>query len=239
MKKPVMMLLWKEWHEQRSKLGFGCLMLMSITAIALKTRLMPDVSVVWLGIFIGSFVLPLMAAMGVVAAERADRTLDRLISLPVRPWRLMAVKTLAGAVSCAAPLIGAALVTVFVAGNREIASEHILTMYCFGIGSAVVLFMWTLALGIGQPSEGRVGLVGLGVLGSLGVWLMKLDVAKISHGNWEIWSANPLSWMLWVDASGIDRRAMPYLPTMALVQLLICAGLWSWATARLTVPRKI
>ena len=47
-------LLWKEWHEQRWKAAFGCVILMAFTAIGLKTRLVPDEVIIALGIFIGA-----------------------------------------------------------------------------------------------------------------------------------------------------------------------------------------
>ena len=58
MKKIIPSLLWKEWHEQRWKLALACVMLMGYTAVALRTRVVPDFLVVASAVLFGSIMLP-------------------------------------------------------------------------------------------------------------------------------------------------------------------------------------
>ena len=78
----VRSLFWKEWHEQRWKLGFGSIILMSFAAISLRARLMPDEDVVVTVVAIAGLLLPVLVSMGLVAPERADGSLRSLRALP-------------------------------------------------------------------------------------------------------------------------------------------------------------
>jgi hypothetical protein len=50
-------LIWKEWHEQRWQLAFGCVMLMSFAAIALRARLVSDETMAFIVIAIAALIL--------------------------------------------------------------------------------------------------------------------------------------------------------------------------------------
>src|SRR5688572_16744284 len=97
-------LVWKEWHEQRWKLGFGCALMMGFTFIGLRTRVMPDQAVISFGLFLSGLLLPLMVSMGLVAPERADGSLVRLLSLPVPAWHVLAAKAAIGTVAVTVPV---------------------------------------------------------------------------------------------------------------------------------------
>ncbi|MDB5295230.1 MAG: hypothetical protein JWO31_1213, partial [Phycisphaerales bacterium] len=90
-------LLWKEWHEQRWKLGFSSLLLAAFALIGLRSRVVADEAVLAVLTTLGTLLLPVLAVVGLVPPERADGTLEALLALPVRPGRVLAAKALAGA----------------------------------------------------------------------------------------------------------------------------------------------
>src|SRR4051794_24144458 len=108
-------LVWKEWHEQRWRLWFGIALLATFTAIGLRTRIMPDEQIVVMTILVGGMLFPLMVAMGLVAPERAEGTIVRLLALPVPPWKVLAAKALVGAGVCAAPMLVSTLIGAVIA----------------------------------------------------------------------------------------------------------------------------
>ena len=91
MVKIVRSLLWKEWHEQRWKLAFGSVILMGLVSVGLQARLLPDRDILLLAIFVGSYLLPVFVAMGLVAAEQGEGSLHTLLALPLRPWIMLGV----------------------------------------------------------------------------------------------------------------------------------------------------
>ena len=94
MTSPIRTLLWKEWHEHRWKLVFGCVMLMAYVAIGLRARLWPDIVTVAAGLFPGAFILAVFTTMGITATERNEGSFDVLLSRPISPRKILAVKTL-------------------------------------------------------------------------------------------------------------------------------------------------
>src|SRR5687767_3135298 len=112
-------LIWKEWREQRWKLGFGCVLLMGFTLVGLRTRISPDEGIIGMVTFFGALLLPVLNAMGLVAAERDEGSLQTLLRLPISPKRIFLVKTAMGAIVAAAPFLACALIAFFIAGGRE------------------------------------------------------------------------------------------------------------------------
>jgi hypothetical protein len=165
----IQSLLWKEWHEQRWRLAFGCVMMAALPATGLMVRMVPDWAVVVVTMLVGGLLLPIFATMGLIAPERADRTLGSLLILPVSSRAVVAIKLAVGLVTCLVPLACAGMVILLVAGGRELPASRLLAMCSGSALLAGVLLVWTLAFSVGQPTEARVGLVGLGVIAA---WVM-------------------------------------------------------------------
>ena len=53
-------LLWKEGCEQRWKLAFGCVILTGLMAVGLRVRILPDREVLYLVLFVGALLLPVL-----------------------------------------------------------------------------------------------------------------------------------------------------------------------------------
>jgi hypothetical protein len=156
-------LFWKEWCEQRWKLAYGCVILMGFTLIGLRSRLTPDEFIVIFASAGGSILMALFVGMGLVATEKSEGSLAILLTLPMRPWKIFAVKMAMGALVCALPIIGCMTVSLAVAGGRELNVTRIIVTYLGGIIFSVVMLVWMVAFSIRQPSEARAGLVGIGV----------------------------------------------------------------------------
>ncbi len=57
-------LFWKEWQEQRWRLALACIGLIGMTAIGLKTRVVPDEAIIMITLIISVFILPAFSGMG-------------------------------------------------------------------------------------------------------------------------------------------------------------------------------
>lgn len=231
-------LLWKEWHEQRWKLGFGCLILGAFALIGLQTRVVADVTVATWACFLGILLLPVLATMGLVPAERQEGTFEALLALPVPAWRIFLAKTILGILLCAGPLIVAAGVTIVMAGGREMLGGEIVWLYARSIAATLALFVWMFALTVRLPTEARAGLLSLGVLiiwllASAGMLAYTPDISFINnrhaHAPW-IWVINPFVFTL-----GFESLAIATVPILLalLVQLIIATALWLWARSRM------
>ena len=180
-------LIWKEWHEQRWKLAFGCVLLMGYTAIGLKSRLLPDEIIIFFGTTFSGWVMPMLVAMGIVAVERANGSLDTLLALPVKSWKVFTVKLLTGASVCAVPILGSMIVALLIASEREMEPSDIAIPYLCSVAFGFVMYIWIIAFGIRQPSEARVGLVGIAIfVGWVLVIIISEALIKRPHDGWSL-----------------------------------------------------
>ncbi len=230
-------LFWKEWHEQRWRMAFGCVLMSALPALGLMARVVPDEAVVTVAMLVGSVLLPIFAAMGLIAPERSERTLGSLLVLPVSSRTVLSVKTVVGLATCLAPLACATIVSLFMAGGRELSSGHIF-MACQGSAVfACLVLVWTLAFSVRQSTEARVGLVGMGVVAA---WVM---LTMFMHMFWLmgqqalveepiVRAANPV---LLLEAG--FRRNWPSGYDLLLQGLLAVCLLW-WAGRRVRQPGR-
>jgi ABC-type transport system involved in multi-copper enzyme maturation permease subunit len=190
-------LIWKEWHEQRWKLGFGCIVLCAFALIGLHTRIIPDQAIIIATCAMGVLLLPVLSASGLVPAERGQGTLRTVLALPVAPWKVLAVKAAMGVLLCAGPLLAAAVISLLITRGRELSSEDMLAIYGRSILTGVCLFGWMTALTAGSPNEGRGTALAVGVLVC---WLM-LTSGLVSAGSMHLRSYGIVSsqppYLLW------------------------------------------
>lgn len=157
-------LLWKEWHEQRWKLGFGSVVLCAFALIGLRTRIVSDESIIVATCALGVLLLPILSAAGLFPAERGEGTLKTLLALPVTRSKILAAKLILGGVLCAVPLLASAAVSLLFTGGREISGAAMLAIYLRAIASGIILFVWMFALTVRSPSEGRGAALAVGIL---------------------------------------------------------------------------
>lgn len=223
-------LIWKEWHEQRWKLGFGCVLLMTITFVGLHTRVTPDEGIIGLVVLIGGLLLPLLNAMGLVAAERDEGSFNTLMRLPASTLRIYTAKSLMGIAIVTIPILGSALIALAVAGNREMSGARLLALFGLGAAVAVAVFLWTSVAGMRQPTEARAAMAGVVVLA---VWMVTLVFTLIMTGeepNWVV-ALSPFGLIMGFDLP--DQ-----LLAIALVQLTTMSLLWLWGFRRFARPIK-
>lgn len=217
-------LIWKEWQEQRWKLALGCVLLMGYTAIGLKSRLLPDEVIIFFGSVFGAPLMSILVAMGLVAVERSDGTLDMLFALPIKSWKVFSVKTIAGALICVIPVLGSMIVALLVAAGRELNASDIVIPYLGGMAFGLVMFIWTVAFGIRQPSEARVALVSMAIFAGWALIIILSEaLIKRPHDRWSL-IITPFG----LFESTLDG-AYDLLPKVITVQLLlgICLVLWA------------
>ncbi|NQV31344.1 MAG: hypothetical protein HQ515_01565, partial [Phycisphaeraceae bacterium] len=158
-KEMIKVLAWKEWHEQRGTLAFCCVLLMSLTAIGLQSRLMPDSFIIRLSFsLLGGTVFPLIISAGLIAPEREDRTLNTLLAQPLAAGGLLVIKLITGVILCLVPILGVTVTACLMAGNREMTMAQInYAGLCTAI-MALVFFIWSLSLTINQGEHRTVSI---------------------------------------------------------------------------------
>ncbi|HUB26219.1 MAG TPA: hypothetical protein VL992_12380 [Tepidisphaeraceae bacterium] len=218
----MLSLLWKEWHEQRWKLGFYCLVLCAMAWIGLRARVIDDESMSLWVCFIG-LAFPIPCATGLLPAERADGSFESLLAMPIAPWRILAAETLAGLLLCVLPLAAAAAVSILVAGGREMDDAAFIAIYGRSALASVSLFVWMLALTSRLPNETRAGLLSIGVIV---FWI--LATAGLQSLPPQSMAISPLGFV-W----GIANSGATSLATMLIVEIPLAAALWLWTSRRL------
>ena len=97
-------LLWKEWHEQRWRVALATVWLLGMTAIGLKTRILPDDAVLILIWVPTAVILPAFLGMGLFASERKAGTLPYLMVQPVGRGPILAAKVIVGLLAYVTPV---------------------------------------------------------------------------------------------------------------------------------------
>jgi ABC-type transport system involved in multi-copper enzyme maturation permease subunit len=222
-------LIWKEWHEQSWRLGFGCLVLGAMALIGLHARILTDnVMMMWV-CFIGITLLPMLSITGLLPAERSEGTFESLLALPVAPWKILAAKTAMGLILCAGPMIAAAVISLLAAGGREMLNQDILHLYFSSTLSAVSLLIWMMALTSRLPSEARAGLLATGILI---LWIL----ATTGLADPSVPAlARAVSPLVFVYRFSSNQTTVPLLPESInlLIAALIAILLWAWTAKRL------
>ncbi len=223
-------LFWKEWHEQRWKLAFGCVILGGYTAVGMGSRMQSDQGILLACVLGAAYLLPILAGMDLVAAERADGSLQVLLALPVRPSVVLAVKILMGALMCIVPQTAAMLISCLVAGGREEPAADFIRAYLGSMAFSLCLLTWMLCIGIRQPSDARAALVGIAILVA---WLVLYFVSALTLGNARERLALAMTPHGFIT-TGLRRNwEMSQLIWLVGVQGLACVCLFAWATRRL------
>ncbi|HEX4052948.1 MAG TPA: ABC transporter permease [Tepidisphaeraceae bacterium] len=223
-------LLWKEWHEQSWKLGFGCLVLGALALIGLHSRIIDDESMVMFVCVLGIALLPVLSSTGLVPAERSEGTLESFLALPVPSWRILAVKTAMGFLLTAGPLIFAGLVSILAAGGREMTTDAMFALYARSALAAISLFVWMLALTIRLPNETRAGLLALGLLI---FWILATGGLSAPSVPPLVFGISPFAFVHGRWAADEQIFAAPPLAGMLIEQTVIAVLLWAWASRRL------
>jgi hypothetical protein len=227
----MLKLIWKEWHEQSWKLGFGCLVLGALALIGLHSRILADETMVMWVCFLGLTMLPVLSSTGLVPAERAEGSFESLLALPVTSGEILGAKTAMGIMLCAGPMLVAAGVSLLVAGGREMTDSSMIAFYGGAIMTTLWLFIWMLALTIQLPSEARAALLGVGVLI---FWMMATGgLARASVPRLAM-TISPFALVYRVTSRSLETQPDP-APTAAVlaIQGVIAVALWMWACRRL------
>ena len=230
-------LVWKEWHEQRWRLGFGIFLVGTFTLIGLRTRIVPDEQIIIFSMMIGGMFFPLMVAMGLVAPERVEGTIVRLLALPVPAWKVLAAKAVVGGIVCVAPMVVSGAIACVVAGDREMAWGELIGLYAMATGITVSVFTWLTAAGVRQPSEARAGLMGIGVAAG---W--SLVIATSSMLAIELFHDQTLiAWVAAFSPFGLTAlRGGDAPPSVVIgIQVVMFAAVWAWAAWRMGKPGKV
>ncbi len=175
----ILTLIWKEWHPLRWKLVFAFVLVGAFEAIALKTRILPDVGVYILAIMATMLLMPLFTAMGLFAAEREEGSLAFGVVLPVKTGWIYGIKMALGAAVTAAPLLFGMLIALTTAGREQPVGD-IIKGYLFGMLGAVLIFVWITVFAIPCRAEVFVPLVYIGLV-CIWVVLVFIDEAFCQH----------------------------------------------------------
>jgi ABC-type transport system involved in multi-copper enzyme maturation permease subunit len=222
-------LFWKEWCEQRWKLVYGCVLSMGFVAVGLRSRIVPDQGIVAMAAVGGAFLMPLLVGMGLVAAERSDGSLGMLLAIPVRPWKIFAVKMMMGTLVCVGPIVGCMALSLAMAAGREMSASRIIVPYLGGVAFSIVMLVWMVAFGIRQPSEARAGLIGIAVFM---VWVFIIILSEVFiRPPYHLSRLSLVITPFGIFDGTLDRN-YDILPKVISVQLVAGFCLMMWAAYR-------
>lgn len=235
-------LIWKEWREQRWRLVFGCVLLMGTTAIGLRAHMIEDAAILILATMIlGGFFLPILAAIEAIGTSREEGSVPFIAALPARPRTVFSVKACVALATVVVPIAGACLVAFFMTGGREEGPEVMLFIPIVGAWIGINLVIWTMAFGATQPTEARVGVVGIAVLAA---WFVHINAMEtFTRGNSSArrlaCSPNPLSSTEILNRifGGHHSSVVPII-ALFLFQTAVMAALWLWASRRFSTSRR-
>lgn len=223
-------LIWKEWHEQSWKLGFGCVVLGALALIGLRARIVGDETMAMWVCFLGLALLPVLSSTGLLPAERSEGSFESLLALPVPPWRILMAKTEIGFLLCAGPMLVAAVVSLLATGGRELPEDAMIVLFGRSTLAALSLFIWMLALTARLPNETRAGLLALGVFI---FWMLATAGLADPSVPSVAFAVSPFA-LVYGYSSGF-LTAPPLLFVLA-VQVVILSLLWIWTSRRLNGP---
>lgn len=218
-------LLWKEWREQRWRLGACCLLVAGATLVPglLVRDLGGFMSVV--GMAFSITMLPILLCMGLFVGERTGKTLGALAALPVATWKPYLAKTLAGLATVVIVLsVGSAsgwLGDVFGTerGMRPVRLEmgaqwHVLLA---SIVSLTLMLMWMLVLSMRARTSTGAGAIGVLFLAGAYISFVAM-MANLSPAGWMCLHPMALGY-LWVN----DTR---YSDKVGLIDVGLLLAMW-------------
>lgn len=209
-------------------------MLVGFSAVALRTRVIPDVGVLVMSFALGGVLLPILVGMDLVAGERESGTLESLLNLPVRPWKVLGVKLAMGAAVCVGPILAACVVSLLMAGGREQSSSLFLLVHALAAGLGVCLLLWMTAFGIRQRTEARAAVVGMAVVFAWYAWATGLSMSHLSRQGGAadlLMLPNPLY-------AALTMRQTHRTAEFLAVQAVVAALLFVWAVRRFARPGR-
>jgi ABC-type transport system involved in cytochrome c biogenesis permease component len=224
----MLKLLWKEWHEQSWKLGFGCVLLAAFVLIGLHARIVADETILTGVCVLGFTLLPVLSSTGLIPAERAEGSFESLLAMPIAPWKILLAKSVMGVLLCIGPMLVACGFSCLMAGGREMFTYDILHLYAQTTFASVLLLFWMMALTSRLPSEARAGLVAVGILIC---WFLGTAGLGYPHHPNQLVGISPLA-LIHFWFSNPDREIS--LPVVLGLQAIIVAVLW-YSTLKLFV----
>ncbi|MEN6575846.1 MAG: ABC transporter permease [Phycisphaerales bacterium] len=213
-------LLWKEWHEQRWRVALATVWLLGMTAIGLKTRILPDKAVVMMIWNPACILLPVFLGMGLFASERKERTLSYLIVHPVTRSQILAAKVIAGLLAYLTPFLIGGLTVCLTVGGREQSAADLAEGFAIMAALGLVFFIWQLFAGLRCRREETYILVSAVVLGCWALHGVVVDEWRLTEnaGFWT-WALNPFA------IGELDYAKPSEVRTVVAVQSLILTGL--------------
>lgn len=222
-------LLWKEWHEHRWRVALTCVWLLGLTAIVLRTRIMPDSQLLNIIGILTAFILPIFVGMGLFASERHNGTLVYLTVQPVSRSRVLAAKVIIGLLALVAPMAICGAAFCLAEGGREIGSAEIVSGLAAATLLSVVLFAWQLLAGLRCRREETYILASGAVLGCLLIydgydtWLSEIGVRQ---GFWAF--TDPLA----VMGPGSGQIHIVWMAAAVQSPILVGLGFGLWLRYR-------
>ncbi len=225
-------LLQKEWLEQRWKIAFATVILAGYTTISLRARIMPDDQIYYMGIIFSSVLLPIFASMSIVATERANRTFNTLIALPVSPKKIIAAKLIISSLIILIPILISAILSLIIAGNREVSYYAFIYALFLTISFSLTFFLWSTVFNIRQPTEARAAIIAVAVLIIIIFIIMSAEFYFKIYGGPVKWyhTFHPfiyVMFMLKISHSLLNDRILA-----TLIQLIIAFALITTITIR-------
>ncbi len=222
-------LFWKEWQEQSWRLALASIGLIGFTAIGLKTRIVPDEATIMITLIISVLILPMFSGMGLLASERTAGTFKHLMAQPIPRQRVLLAKVGMGLTSYALPILVTCVIVCVTVGGRELPTARLLEQYTALLAFGMVVFAWSLFIGLGCAREERYILMNIIVLVSWAVHGITVDEFELTQrfGQWA-WDMNPFALIELLDGSPrlIVRDCLLAGAVQGVILLGLGYGIW-------------
>ncbi len=231
-------LLWKEWQEQRWRMGLACLWLVGLNIIGLTTRILPDLAILGMIWVPSMIILPLFAGMGLLTEEQSQRTLNFLVVQPVQRKTVMLSKLIMGLLVCLLPILFCGIFVWLFLGARELPNTELVSGLLLLAVFCTLLFFWQVLAGLRCRRPETYTAIAIGVLGLWMVFGWAVDEYRIDHrlGDW-VWWINPFAVIELLDAW--PYRTPGEIWAIIGIQLVILLGLGGLILYRFNRLREI
>lgn len=234
----IRQMIWKESYESLPSLILGIFMQAGFTAVALHSRLIPDVAVMIFCIIM-SWIFAAIWGMSPVGGERQNGSFGFLMTLPIRPWKVLLSKLVVAMIGVAIPLTASWFLFVVMAGERELVRPFMQYGFLGGMVGSTSMTCWVICVGIRQPTEARVAMTGLGVL--FVMWLLLVAISALNLITSQIGllltALTPIGPFAGLQSYTMNQSTS-YWYTSLFLNALVMALLFFYASLRFAKPCK-
>jgi ABC-type transport system involved in multi-copper enzyme maturation permease subunit len=227
-------LFWKEWQENRWKLGFCLGVSLAFAVMLFRIRLITDASVCIVLSWAQMFVIPIVYALDIFSGEMTNGTIHLLFKVPTARWKIFLSKYLVVVLEIGFIFLVTGLCMEGLGHGRETDAGYLLkTNFLFGV-CAQLLFAWFCVFGCQGHSEAGALVAMFGVLIGWGIVFLWAVMCQVS---WAV-HCTPFFFTFWaLDITSSDVPRL-YVNQLVYSQMIMLAIAFAVACYRFVKVRR-